>query len=127
MVAPSGEDRILEYALRRFEEQNTSATLAAPGAMDRRKSGRAGFHPFLLLGGSKFDHAASFIGVAESGEDFSGDAKVGVVHVLTLLGFWQCECKAAEVGWSGWHDNSWNKYRSLKIKKYKTGRWTQQG
>jgi len=49
------------------------------------------------------DHAELLVGIGEGGEDFSGYAEVGVVHVLALLGLWQREGEAAEVSGSGWH------------------------
>ena len=37
------------------------------------------------------------MGIAERGEDFSGDAEVGMVHVLALFGFGECEGEFAEI------------------------------
>jgi hypothetical protein len=61
------------------------------------------FDEFFLLDGCELDHAPVFIWIGEGGEDFSGYAKIGVIHVLALFGFGEAESEAAEIGWSGWH------------------------
>ena len=84
-------------------EKDAGAAFAAPGAGDGLEGGRTSGDEFILLCGSELDHATLFIGIAEGGEDFSGDAEVGVVHVLALLGLWKRKGEAAEVSCSGWH------------------------
>ena len=45
------------------------------------------FEKLCWSSGRELDHGASLVGIAESGEDFSGDAEVGMVHVMALFGF----------------------------------------
>jgi len=44
-----------------------------------------------------------FVWIGEGREDFSGDSKVGMVHVLAFFGFGEAESDAAEIGWSARH------------------------
>ena len=103
MVAPGGEDGFFEGALVRFGEEDAGATFATPGAVAWPEYRWVRFDEIFLLDGSEFDHGKLLIGIGEGGEDFSGDAEVGMVHVFALFGFWEAESDAAEVGWSGWH------------------------
>ena len=93
------------------------AAFAAPGSVDGPESGGIGCDEFFLLDGSEFYHRKLFIGIGEGGEDFPGDAKVRMVHVLALFGFGQAERDAAEVGGSGRHELTRGKYKSAKVKK----------
>lgn len=104
MIAPGGEDGFFEGALGGFGEEDMRAACTAPGSVDRSERGGMGCDEIFLLDGSEFDHGELFVGISEGGEDFSGDAEVGVVHVLALFGLWEAEGDAAEIGWSGWHE-----------------------
>ena len=105
MVAPGGEDGGLESALGGFGEEDAGAALAAPGSVDGLEGGGMGCDEFFLLCGSELDHTTFFVWIAQSGEDFAGDAEVGMVHVPALLGLREREGKAAEVGGPRWHGN----------------------
>jgi hypothetical protein len=49
------------------------------------------FGEVMLIFRGELDHAAGFIGIAEGGEDFSGDAKIGMVDVRALFGLGERE------------------------------------
>ena len=104
MVAPGGEDGFFEDALVGFGEEDIGAAFAAPGSLAWIENGGMGLNEIFLLDGREFDHSELFVRIGEGGEDFSGDAEVGVVHVLALFGLGQAEGDAAEVGGSGRHD-----------------------
>ena len=103
MIAPGGEEGFFEDAFSGFGEEHAGGAFAAPGAVAWVENGRMGLNEIFLLERSKLDHSKLFVGIGEGGEDFSGDAEVGVVHVLALFGFGEAESDAAEVGGSGWH------------------------
>ena len=103
MVAPGGEDGFFEDAFAGFGEKHVGTAFAAPGAVAWIKNGGMGLNEIFLLDRGEFDHGELFVGVSESGEDFTGDAEVGVVHVLAPFGCGEAESEAAEVGGSGWH------------------------
>ncbi len=100
VIAPGGEESFFEDALVGFGEEHVGAAFAAPGAVAWIENGRMGLDELFLLDGSEFDHGELFVGVGESGEDFTGDAEVGVIHVLALFGFGEAQGDAAEVGGS---------------------------
>jgi len=104
VVAPGGADGFFEDALVGFREKHVGATFAAPGAVARIENGGMGLDEIFLLDGSEFDHGELFVGIGEGGEDFSGYAEVGMIHVLVFFGFCKAESDAAEVGGSGWHE-----------------------
>jgi len=79
---------LLDDALGCFGEEDGGAALAAPSSVDRLEGGRMGNDEFFLLCGSELDHSTRLVRIAESGEDFSGDAEVGMIHVPALLGLW---------------------------------------
>jgi len=89
MVAPGGEDSFFEGALVRFGEEDAGAAFAAPGSVDGTESGGMRCDEVLLLDGIEFDHGELFVGIREGGENFSGYAEVGMVHVFALFGLWE--------------------------------------
>ena len=103
MVAPGGEDGFFEGALVRFGEEDAGAAFATPGAVAWLEYRWVRFDEIFLLNGSELDHGKLFVGIGEGGEDFSGDAEIGVVHVFAFFAFCKAESDAAEVGGSGWH------------------------
>src|SRR6266700_3557269 len=72
------------------------ATLS-PSAFYRNEYVGMIFGEIVLVFGGELDHAAGFVGIAKRGEDFSGDAEVGVAHVRALFGFGEGEGDLAEV------------------------------
>ena len=90
------------------------------------KGGGIGLDEFFLLQWSEFDHPSFFVGVTKCCEDFSGNAKVGMVHVPALLGLRQRESEAAAVGGTGWHRSfrgmgcpCSGKYKNTPVQEYK--------
>jgi hypothetical protein len=55
------------------------------------------FDEHFLLDGRKFDHGPAILRVTESGEEFSGDAKVRMVHVRLFGRFGEAEGEAAKL------------------------------
>src|SRR6266404_1966721 len=94
---PRGEERAAQRVLSRGFEAHAGGTAPPPGAGAGFKDTPVGPHEHPLLDGRELDHAPAIFGVAEGREDLSGDAKVGVVHVGLLGGFWEGEREAAEV------------------------------
>ena len=97
MIAPGGEEGFFDGALAGFGEEDVGAAFAAPGSVDGAESGGVSFDEIFLLDGSEFDHGELFVGVGEGGEDFSGDAEVGMIHVPALLGLRKSEGQAAKI------------------------------
>jgi hypothetical protein len=104
VIAPGGQEGFFEGAFGGFGEKHARRALAAPGSVDGRESDGIGLDEVFLLRGRELDHATFFVWVAEGGEDFPGDAEVGMVHVATLFGLGKRESEAAKVlrcGWQG--------------------------
>src|SRR5262245_58552356 len=122
MVSPCRENGGLEGALCSLGEQDARAALASPCSSNGRESGRVTGDEFFLLDGSEFDHAVRFAGIAERGENFSCNAEVRMVHVLTQLGLWKSKGKATKIGGCARHGRtSGRKYKSTAVEKYKSG------
>ena len=103
MVAPGGEKRLFEGALGGFAEEDVGAAFATPCAVAWVEGGRVSSDEVFLLEGSELDHSKLFVWISEGGEDFAGNAKVGVVHVFSFFGLREAAGNAPEVGGSGWH------------------------
>src|SRR5580658_106576 len=66
-------------------------TPLAPFAFRGHENSRLGGDEGLLLVGHQLDHSPAFLEITERGEDFSSDAKIGVIHVRTLHSFGKTE------------------------------------
>jgi len=86
VVAPGGEDSFFEGALSGFCKDDACAAFAAPGSVDGTESGGMRGDEVFLLDGSEFDHGGLFVGIREGGENSSGYAEVGMVHVFAFFG-----------------------------------------
>ena len=103
MIAPGGEKGFFDRALGGFGEEDVGAALAAPGAVAWIEDRRMRLNEIFLLDGRELDHGELIVGVGEGGEDFSGDAEVGVAHMFSFFGFGEAEGESAKVGGSGRH------------------------
>ena len=104
MIAPGCEKGFFEDPLGGVGEEDVGAAFAAPGAVARIEDGGMRLNEIVLLDGCELNHSKLFVWIGEGREDFSGDSKVGMVHVLALFGIGEAEGEAAEVGGSGWHE-----------------------
>src|SRR5262245_43608562 len=120
MVSPCRENGGLEGALCSLGEQDARAALASPCSSNGRESGRVTGDEFFLLDGSEFDHAVRFVGIAERGENFSCNAEVRMVHVLTQLGLWKSKGKATKIGGCARHGGP--QEESIRVQQWKNTR-----
>src|SRR6266851_705365 len=77
-------------------QADVGGAAASPHAVTGIEDIGMGLDEHLLFNGNEFDHGPTGFGVAEGGEDFSGDTKIRVVHVHALFGFREAEGEAAK-------------------------------
>src|SRR5262252_8710652 len=75
-----------------------SAAFTAPRAVHWSECCWMFGNEFFLLSRCQPHHAELLVGVSKCGEDFSGDAKVGMFHVGALFGLGKREGQAAKIG-----------------------------
>jgi hypothetical protein len=78
-------------------EMHGRSALSSPRSVGRNKNLWMILRKVVLLFGRELDHAPTFRGIAERGEDFSAHPKIGVVHVRMFGGLWKCESHAAKI------------------------------
>ena len=82
-----------------FGETHTGGAFFAPAAWDWREDSRGVLdHAGLLIGGEQQDSVALML-ESEGGEDFSGDAEIGVAEMRAFGSLGKRECDAAKGGW----------------------------
>ena len=82
-----------------FGETHTGGAFFAPAAWNGAENfGGVLDHAGLLIGGEQQDSVALMF-EREGGEDFAGDAEVGVAEVRAFGGFGERECDAAKGCW----------------------------
>lgn len=82
-----------------FRETYAGGAFFAPAAWNRGEDFRGVLdHAGLLVRGEE-ENSEALMFEGEGGEDFAGDAEVGVAEVGTFGGFGERECDAAEGCW----------------------------
>jgi len=82
-----------------FGETHTGGAFFAPAAWNGREDSRGVLdHAGLLIGGEQQDAVALML-ESEGGEDFSGDAEIGVAEMRAFGSLGKRECDAAKGCW----------------------------
>jgi hypothetical protein len=98
-AAPSDAQGGFENVGGNFCEGDAGGTLFAPAAWDWGENfGSVLDHAGLLIGGEQEDAVALML-EREGGEDFAGDAEVGVAEMGAFGGLGKRECDLAKCGW----------------------------
>ncbi len=110
-VAPGGMHRFGQGVFGGGFENDAGGAAASPSSFYWDEDVRVIFRKIVLILRREFDHAASFVGIPESSENFPGNAEVRVAHVPVLFGFGKREGEFAEL--AGGHGSTRLRLKTL--------------